>query len=550
MNCHQRKENIFLIGLWFGTGKPIMTTFLKPFTDELARLGNIGMTWVRGSVSIHSRVFACICSCDSVARCLLQNIFQFNGLYGCSWCENPGETIEKGRGHCRVYLEEVPQPDLRTGKQIAKNGRLAFCKKKPVKGVKGPTILSKLPYFDIARGFVVDNLHCVDLGITRQLGHLWFDSTNHSEPWYLGKHIEAVDARLKSVMPPHEITRVPRSVTQRAFWKVSEWHWWLLLYSPVVLHGLLPPQYFKHLPLLVEGVYLLTKSSISPADLNKASHCVLKFAKNFQVLYGKMHMSYNVHQLTHLVQAVIDWGPLPCYSSYIFEGFNMVLLNLFHGTQAVPHQIVNSFLMCRKMSMICSTGKEIENFPNEDILFSFINAQLQGHAPRKKARKVEGNITFLGASYSRPLSIEERYLVEEFLERNDIENDGEFFMKAIVKENVFHCTNYKRQSRRKNYVVGTKKNLVFELVVFALIRFQQCHDICSIAFGREVKLSDALVNYESGCGNLCSHIKKLEWTCDELKIVELGNIQDKFAAIDNVSDQYFYCKLPNIVDRD
>ena len=76
----QRKENIFLIGLWFGTGKPIITMFLRPFTDELARLGNIGITWVRGSVSVHSRVFACICSCD-VASCLFHNVFQFNGLY-------------------------------------------------------------------------------------------------------------------------------------------------------------------------------------------------------------------------------------------------------------------------------------------------------------------------------------------------------------------------------------------------------------------------------------------------------------------------------------
>lgn len=24
----QRKENIFLIGLWFGTGKPVMTTYV------------------------------------------------------------------------------------------------------------------------------------------------------------------------------------------------------------------------------------------------------------------------------------------------------------------------------------------------------------------------------------------------------------------------------------------------------------------------------------------------------------------------------------------
>jgi hypothetical protein len=393
----QRKENIFLIGLWFGTGKPVMTTFLKPFTEELAKLSNVGMRWVRGGVTVCSRVFACICSCDSVARCVLQNILQFNGLYGCSWCENPGESIEKGRGHCRVYPEEAQQPDLRTHEQLKKNGRLAFRKKEPVKGVKGPTKLSDLPNFDIVRGFVVDNLHCIDLGVTRQLGHLWFDSNNHNEPWYLGKHIPVIDSRLKRVMPPQEVTRVPRSITQRAFWKGSEWHWWLLLYSPVVLRGLLPQRYFKHLLLLVQGVYLLTKSSISSADLDKAAHCLSQFTQKFQVLYGKMHMTYNVHQLTHLVQAVIDWGPLPCYSSYIFEGFNMVLLSLFHGTQAVPHQIANSFLMYKELSIICSTGEATED-PLTDNIFSFMNDQLQDYTPLKKAKNMEQNITFLGTT--------------------------------------------------------------------------------------------------------------------------------------------------------
>ena len=146
--------------------------------------------------------------------------------------------------------------------------------------------------------------------------------------------------------------------------------------------------------------------------------------------------------------------------------------------------------------------------------------------------------------------MEEKYLVEEFYQRNDVESDGEFFTKAIVNGNVFHCTKYKRQSRRKNYVIGTKHCLTFKLEVFVLIRFEECDDVCSIAFGREVYLSDALVSYESGCGNLCSHIQKLQGTSDALAIVELDTIQDKFAIIADVNeDKYYYCKLPNTLDR-
>jgi hypothetical protein len=36
-----------------------------------------------------------------------------------------------------------------------------------------------------------------------------------------------------------------------------------------------------------------------------------------------------------------------------------------------------------------------------------------------------------------------------------------------------------------------------------------------------------------------------------LAIVELNTIQDKFAVIaDDSEEEYFYCKLPNTVDRD
>ena len=126
-------------------------------------------------------------------------------------------------------------------------------------------------------------------------------------------------------------------------------------------------------------------------------------------------------------------------------------------------------------------------------------------------------------------------------------SDAKFFTKAIVNGNVFQCINYWRKSRRKNYIVGTKTNLIFELAVFAVIHFQQCNDTCSIAFGRQ--LANALVHSEAGCGILCSHIKKTVETCPVLEIIELGYIQDKFVVIEGQQEQ-FYCTLPNSIDRD
>ena len=361
----ERKENVLLMGLWFGAIKPIVSTFLQPFTDEMKVLGSTGMHWVKSSGEfVVSTVHSCICSADSVARCILQNIKQFNGLCGCSWCCNPGEVVPRGRGNCRVYPFNDEGEQLRTHSSMLKNAREAFHLNDAVLGVKGPTKLVQLPEFDLVSGFVVDNLHCIDLGVTRQLSHLWFDSSNHQEPWYIGNRIESVDKRLNLIHPPNEITRIPRSVNQRRYWKGSEWHWWLLLYSPVVLSGILPQPFYGHLLLLVEAAFLLTSSSISCQDLNKANACLLKFVWRFEELYGKQHMTYNVHQLLHVTKTVTDWGPLFSYSSYIFEGFNMVLVKLFHGTQAVPKQIANSFLLYKGILKIASTiPREVEDDP-------------------------------------------------------------------------------------------------------------------------------------------------------------------------------------------
>ena len=195
-----RMENILLFGLWFGDIKPVMTTFLKPFTQELKRLGSIGFDWQNAANEwINSTVFACVCSADSVARCVIQNIKQFNGEYGCNWCYNPGENVQKGRGSCRAYTVGADVHSLRTEKETRKHAKQAFKKNKAVKGVKGPSQLQELPHFNVVDSFVVDNLHCVDLGVARTLSHLWFNSSNHQQLWYIGDKISLVDDRLGAI---------------------------------------------------------------------------------------------------------------------------------------------------------------------------------------------------------------------------------------------------------------------------------------------------------------------------------------------------------------
>ena len=60
---------------------------------------------------------------------------------------------------------------------------------------------------------------------------------------------------------------------------------WLLHYSPVILRGVLPEDYYQHHLLLVEGIYLLLKDLVTKDDIIQSTrllnHCFL-----FPALYG------------------------------------------------------------------------------------------------------------------------------------------------------------------------------------------------------------------------------------------------------------------------
>ena len=181
-------------------------TFLKPFVNELQILEQNGIKWKDSENVQHvSKVYALICSSDSIARPLLRNTKQFNGFYGCDFCYHVGGG---------PYTNKGPKPHLRTEDKHFDHA-MAATPDSPVMGVKGPSPLMKLSKFQMIHGFFPEYQHCVCLGVTRQLAKLWFDSKNHNKEWYLGAKSDRIDKELIAIQPPVEITRVPRSVADK-----------------------------------------------------------------------------------------------------------------------------------------------------------------------------------------------------------------------------------------------------------------------------------------------------------------------------------------------
>lgn len=133
----------------------------------------------------------------------------------------------------------------------------------------------------MVNGFVPEYQHSVCLRVTRQLMTLWLDSTNHDKPWYLGTKSEVIDKQLL-IQPPVELTRVPRTVKERKYWKASEWRSFLLFYALPVLCGVLSKKYWNHLFLLAFGIYSLLQENISMVEVDSAEKALRNLLGNLR----------------------------------------------------------------------------------------------------------------------------------------------------------------------------------------------------------------------------------------------------------------------------
>jgi len=292
-----------MAALWFGAGKPDMNVYLEPFVEECKVLAEDGFDWFSPETKKSNSCLATVVVgvCDAVARPLLQNMKQFNGRYGCGFCFDVGESVEKGNGRTTVYPFNESMT-LRSGDDMAALVAEAVATKKPHMGIKGPSLLSLLPRFDVIRGMVPDYMHCVCLGVARQMATLWFDGKNHQEPFYIGKYAKIIDSRLLCIKPPCSISRTPRSISQMKFWKAHEWLAWLLYYSLPTLKDILTSSYYMQWGLLVDCIGVLLGVNISLSHIVHCERSLRKFFSDFEELYGKKNLSFNVHQTLHIAQ--------------------------------------------------------------------------------------------------------------------------------------------------------------------------------------------------------------------------------------------------------
>jgi len=446
----RRADTMILKSLWFASSKPRIDSYLKPLTDELNILQTDGLQWkdAHGNV-LTTKCTLTMCICDSVARPMVQNVIQFNGLYGCSYCMHKGEMIKKGSGHVRVYPADSGLHPLRTKDESLEHAKLAVRDGKPYFGIKEPCVFSELQGFDNVTGFPPDYMHCVCLGVVRQVVNILVDTGNHSQPFYLGNCIEEIDSYLLQQKPPNEIHRSARSILLRKYWKASEWRCFLLFYSVVVFKKLMRTKYFQHWLLLVNGIHMLLNTTVKDEKINYANRYLVKFVAQFHELYGRTNTSFHVHLLLQLSESVRIFGCLQKQSAFVYEDACGRLLRSFHGTQGVSMQIIKNF-RAQKNLLSFFKATEVHERPANGDLFHQMCSRTKLTA---KAVRLDYGCVAFGPSREYCMTVEETRAIEQFALKTN--------SSVTVTDRVFTYERFSCDSRiytSYNYCLSYQRN--------------------------------------------------------------------------------------------
>ncbi|XP_062700995.1 uncharacterized protein LOC134285047 [Aedes albopictus] len=193
-------------------------------------------------------------------------------------------------------------------------------------GVLGKTVFASLRAFDVISSFPPDYMHAVLLGVMKQVWTMWTESEFHKQPFYIGNSLQEVEKRLLSFRPPSSFARYPRQLKEFKKYKANEWEAILLHYIYPALKGILPQVYLDHIMLLSSSIFKLLSPKLNESTINGCDKQLKQFETKFQTLYGRESMTYNVHLVRHLIQAVRNFGALYNFSLFPYESGNAMLL--------------------------------------------------------------------------------------------------------------------------------------------------------------------------------------------------------------------------------
>lgn len=408
-----KKEYTLIGGIWFG-GKPYANLILEPLLKPLKTIeSGFAVTPPTSEKSAIAKGVVIAATTDLPAKVMICGMASYSGAFGCQICKLEGGSVKiikkkKIVGAQKKNTEEVTKTssvwvyrftddlELRSHSETIQLGIQAQRvlqetndPKTNILGVKYPSAFFKIMY-DGIRGFAIDDLHTMYLGVTKTLIRLLFDSNHSTEVFSLRKYLSLVDQRLMAIQLPNFLERgVKKIETDIAFWKGTEFQTWAHYLSIPILDGIMSERYLEHYVDLISCIHILQSSSIPPEALLSCDKTLTNFVKNFEVLYGTRYMTMVFHLLRHMVFVVDNLGPMRHTSCFPYENLNGDILKMIHGTRYVETQLASACFLIKQLP------KSLENLSSQHVR-EFCNKLLHPSLRLKKLESIDSSMFSVG----------------------------------------------------------------------------------------------------------------------------------------------------------
>lgn len=540
-------ENMIIGGIWGSSIKPHPNVFLHPVYKDMVNLRNGIDVKFFGDDELHKVHAIMLCGvCDAPARASFLNMKSHSGFYSCHIClcrgVRPGDvTVFPYEEHFRLRTKALYDQQV----TWAVNNRVPLNKlllnRPECSGIKGPTLVSDMvennnPLSTTA----VDSMHCIYLGMMRQLVHLWFDHAQREEPFSVHDKIKIVNRRMRQMTPPHFIQRFPQAVDKLVYWKASELRAFLFFISLCVLKGVLKSELYDHFMLLVQGIYLLNTCSISPDDVNLSNMLLNQFVCQFQELYGLRHMSHNLHMLLHLGLMVQRLGPLCLINCFPFEDMNGRLTRWIHGTRHAGLQIHSHLSVITDLPLIVNN---LCDGPTKKYCMGLLRKSMR----LKLGEKIAKGQHCIGNMYK--FTDQFHWLIDVLAQANVfISVDRITIFHRFLKNRLLYVSSsYGRGQRVSSFVKYVQGNEIRygNVQVFLKLAVCQCSGECSctpkyVAVIQKLKTNVAFQNNNVLVSHIFTYLPS-----EEREVVSVSDLCFVLYTVNVDDGQVYICIPPN-----
>lgn len=202
------------------------------------------------------------------------------------------------------------------------------------------SILEELP-IDMIKNFPIDYMHAVLLGVTKRIINSWLKG----KPPTLLPHRDVMTISSKlfecSTTQPKEFQRKIRGLNDFGYFKATEFRTFLLYAGPIVLKDVLPSEVYCHFLLLHAAISILCNEKLCKDKSGAAKSMLEAFVNETEEIYGRSHLTYNLHSLIHIPDDVNIFGNLDNYSAFEFESEMYVIKRMIRKNNQELAQISN-----------------------------------------------------------------------------------------------------------------------------------------------------------------------------------------------------------------